>query len=262
MLEEEYDVELYDLTHRGHPGDIRFYREVCQGAGEILELGCGSGRVMLPLLREGHRVTGLDIHPGMLRALSVSLEREPPEVRQRATLRQGDMSCFSLKARFSHVLLPYNGLYTLITEEAQRACLRCVAEHLLPGGSLWLDVYLLEEDEEDNEPELGQEGEALLEEEDEEQLASLWLDERQIDIFESRRWQPALQRLDATYTYIIKEAGETKTRRYSIPQRYLTAHQLFAMLKESGFSLGQCFEDFEKTPWQADSPALILQALR
>ena len=53
-------AELYALTHRGTAGDVGFYRRACAGASSVLELGCGSGRLLKRLARPGRQLVGLD----------------------------------------------------------------------------------------------------------------------------------------------------------------------------------------------------------
>ncbi|MCK6508836.1 methyltransferase domain-containing protein [Myxococcota bacterium] len=152
-----YDVSLYQITHRGNAGDIAFYRRVCRGAETVLELGCGWGRVMRPLLEAGHRVTGLDLHPDMIAALQQRLSSAPDAIRDRASLILADMSEFSLPQRFDRVLIPYNGLYVLLSESAQRACLQRAFDHLVAGGELWLDLYQVDLDASSEEAEVSKE---------------------------------------------------------------------------------------------------------
>ena len=154
---DPYDVSLYQITHRGNAGDIAFYRRVCRGAETVLELGCGWGRVMLPLLEAGHRVTGLDLHPDMIAALQQRLSTAPNTLRDRASLILADMSAFSLEQRFDRVLIPYNGLYVLLSESAQRACLQRAFDHLVAGGELWLDLYQVDLDASSEEAEASEE---------------------------------------------------------------------------------------------------------
>ena len=66
MTSTEYDPELYHLLHRGNPGDLRWYRQRCAGAQRILELGCGDGRLLVPLAQDGAQVVGVDASEAML----------------------------------------------------------------------------------------------------------------------------------------------------------------------------------------------------
>lgn len=65
----EFDrwAPYYDLIHNGLPGEAQYYlSEALRSGGEVLELGCGTGRVCILTVFSGLRVTGLDISPRML----------------------------------------------------------------------------------------------------------------------------------------------------------------------------------------------------
>ena len=60
------DAALYDWEYRRRRDDVRFYRTLAdERGGPVLDLGCGTGRLMAPLLRDGHVVVGLDHAPAM-----------------------------------------------------------------------------------------------------------------------------------------------------------------------------------------------------
>src|SRR5690242_5009291 len=84
-----YDaVPLYSTR-----GDVALYLDEAARAGEpgtVLEIGCGTGRLTLPLARAGHVVTGVDLSPAMLARARSKLAAEPPEVRARVTLLEAD----------------------------------------------------------------------------------------------------------------------------------------------------------------------------
>jgi len=138
-----HDAELaaiYDAVH-GHRDDGGFWHEVtAAAAGPILELGCGTGRVLLPLARSGRAITGLDLSGAMLEHCRARLADEPPEVGDRVRLVESDMTSFDLGRRFAAIICPFGGFQQLRTVEQQLACLGRCREHLLPRGRLVLDV--------------------------------------------------------------------------------------------------------------------------
>lgn len=127
-------AQLYDAHHARHCHDLDFWRKLAGRAnGPLLELGCGTGRVLLPLLHAGFQVAGLDNDRDMLYFLRQRLAELPAENAGRAELIQADMCDFALERRFGLVLLPCNTLSTL--EAAARGrMLSCVAAHLKAGG--------------------------------------------------------------------------------------------------------------------------------
>jgi SAM-dependent methyltransferase len=140
------DAALYDYEYRRRRADVQWYREVAKralrGPGTVLELGCGSGRVTVPLARDGHRVVALDQSQAMLDALEARRQRVPPSVRERIEPVSGDLRRFALRRRFPLIVAAFNVLEHLYTRVELEACLRCVRAHLAPGGLFAFDVQL------------------------------------------------------------------------------------------------------------------------
>ncbi|MCA9678430.1 MAG: methyltransferase domain-containing protein, partial [Myxococcales bacterium] len=140
------DADLYDHEYRRRRDDVRYYRALAQrllgGPGRILELGCGSGRLTLPLLRDGHQVVAVDGSPTMLAALERRLGRAGAAARGRARVVEGDLRDFAVGGRFPLVIAAFNVLEHLYTRVELAACLARVAAHLAPGGHLAFDVQL------------------------------------------------------------------------------------------------------------------------
>jgi len=137
------DAALYDHEYRRRRADVNFYRRAARARGApILELGCGTGRVLLPLVRDGHRVVGIDRSMPMLARARARLDRSGANVRARATLLRADMRAFSLNARagFSLVIAPFNTLQHLYHPDAFTDCLACVRACLADRGRFVFDV--------------------------------------------------------------------------------------------------------------------------
>ncbi|MCI0354856.1 MAG: class I SAM-dependent methyltransferase [Acidobacteria bacterium] len=134
----------YDLDYAalGYADDIPFYVDLAAGAGgPVLEMGCGTGRILLPIARAGVRIHGLDASPDMLAVLRGALVREPTEVQQRVSLIEGDLRDASIEGRFALVTAPFRVVQHLLERDDQRAWLRNVRRHLAPGGALCFDVF-------------------------------------------------------------------------------------------------------------------------
>ena len=123
---ELYDWELAHVSRRARQ-DLPFYAALAGArAGPVLELGCGTGRLTVPL-----DAVGLDIDRAML---AVARRRGA------GRLVCADMRRFALAGRFSLVAIPYNTLQLLATDAEVTACLRGAAGHLLPGGRVGFEV--------------------------------------------------------------------------------------------------------------------------
>jgi len=130
---------LYDLLcPRLREGDaeLDFWRRVCGRARTVLELGCGTGRLAIPLALAGLEVTGLDASEAMLEVGRDAAARAHAPVRFVA----GDMATFTLDERFDAVLVALNSLLHLHTRVALEGCLAAVRAHLTPGGVFALSV--------------------------------------------------------------------------------------------------------------------------
>jgi len=140
------DPALYDYEYRRRRADVTFYRELARkrlgASGRILELGAGTGRITLPLARDGHRVVALDQSPAMLAGLSARVAAAPGAVRDRIAIVRGELCTFATPGRFPLIIAGFNVLEHLYTRGEWQACLARVEAHLAPGGAFVFDVQL------------------------------------------------------------------------------------------------------------------------
>ena len=131
-----YYDRVYSVL-RDSSGDAEFYRRLAhESGGPVLEVGCGTGRILLPIARDGLPCTGIDASPGMLGALRA---KDPPA---RLRLIEAPMQDFDLSPeRFALVFSAFRAFQHLYTVEDQLACLACVRRHLRPGGVFAFDVF-------------------------------------------------------------------------------------------------------------------------
>jgi SAM-dependent methyltransferase len=122
--------------------DVDFYvAEAKQAREAVLEIGCGTGRILLPIARAGCAITGLDGSPAMLERCRAKLAAEPSTVQSRVGLVQHDMRDFNLGAVFPLIIAPFRVVQHLITIDDQLRFLAAVSRHLAPGGKLVFDVF-------------------------------------------------------------------------------------------------------------------------
>jgi SAM-dependent methyltransferase len=139
------DAALYDYEYRRRRVDVMFYRELARRLppdAPILDLGAGSGRLALPLARDGHPVVALDQSPAMLERLRQRIQRAPAAVASRIDPQMGDLRTFELGRRFGLTVAAFNVVEHLYTRVEVAAFLARVAEHLEPDGLLAFDVQL------------------------------------------------------------------------------------------------------------------------
>jgi len=136
-------AELYDyVVPYQNREDVSFFVEAAtQSGGPVLEVGCGTGRILIPTARAGIEITGLDLSPHMLAVCHERLNTEPKHVRSKVQLVEGDMRHFELARTFGLVTLPFRPFQHLTTVGDQLACLDCIHHHLETGGKLILDIF-------------------------------------------------------------------------------------------------------------------------
>ena len=136
-------ADLYDhvTPYRDRP-DIAFFVDAAEKAGSpILEVGCGTGRVLIPTARAGVEIVGLDLSSHMLEVCRGRLRDEPAAVREHVTLVQADMRRFDLGRTFTLATIPFRPFQHLLDVEDQLECLGSIRRHLVDGGRLIFDVF-------------------------------------------------------------------------------------------------------------------------
>jgi ubiquinone/menaquinone biosynthesis C-methylase UbiE len=136
---EAYDADMG--AEADAMNDTPFYlalaREAAARGLAVLELACGTGRVTLPIAREGIEVVGLDSAPAMLDVARRKAAAEDLDV----TWIEADMRDFDLGRRFGLIIIPYRSFLHLLTDADQAACLAAVYRHLIPGGRFALNFF-------------------------------------------------------------------------------------------------------------------------
>jgi len=250
-------VEAYDASY-GDCGDIDMWRAMARtaGGGPILELACGTGRVLLPLALDGYEVTGLDLSPHMLDRCRAKLDALPLEVRDRTTLVCGDMTTFELERRYAAIFCTFNSFHHLRTAQDQVACLERCHAHLAPQGLLVLDLFNADPAPAKGQVEAPATGEPIVECVD-------WTDGRRV-----RRWMSkcdydrAAQSNECEMTYeIVERDGATRQLTETFPLRLVYRYELEHLLARCGFRLITVFGDYQREPYREESLGMIAVAL-
>ena len=135
------DPAYYAKAYADRTDDVAHYVALAKKhGGPVLEYGCGSGRIALPMARAGIDVFGIDLSQPMLAELESKLRDEPPEVRRRVHVRQGDMREVALKKRFPLVICAFNTLLHLYVRDDVERFLARVRRHLARGGTFVFDA--------------------------------------------------------------------------------------------------------------------------
>jgi ubiquinone/menaquinone biosynthesis C-methylase UbiE len=122
--------------------DLQFYVAMAKTkGGPVLELACGTGRILLPIARQGIPIHGVDNSLPMLNVLQDKLQQEVKDVRELVSVSQGDIRNFRSNQEYPLVIIPFRPLQHMHTLEDQIAALQTAAFHLEGGGTLVFDVF-------------------------------------------------------------------------------------------------------------------------
>ena len=247
-------AHYYDLTHDHLADDVALVLALAQAAdGPVLELGCGSGRLLRPLARAGFSVTGVDHSPVMLARAQARFAEEETAGRQRITLVAGDMTDLLLpdNTKFSLAIIPYNTLLHLDSDQTALA-LRGIRRVLAGNGRLFIDlINPLAIASTPNDQTVTLEttftdpanGHTVL------QMAANRLDE-------------AAQTLHITWIYDASppEGGPIHRTIAQADYHYLYPHQLELLLQEAGFRLQSLTGSYDGDPFDEESERLLILA--
>ena len=251
--EYRFIAELYDhvVPYRDRP-DVGFFMEAANESGEpVLEVGCGTGRVLIPTARAGIEITGLDLSPDMLEVCRGKLTAEPEEVRARVRLVEGDMRQFELGRTFRLVTLPFRPFQHLTTVEDQLACLGCIRHHLAQDGRLILDVF---------NPRLESLVQTSFGEELSEEPEFSMPDGRKVirrHKIVSRDEQNQINYVELIY-YVSHPDGRQERLVQAFPMRYLFRFEAEHLLARAGFEVEQLYADYDKSPYGSKHPGELI----
>ena len=256
---DEYAVtaEMYDFVvpYRDRP-DVSFFVDAArETGGPVLEVGCGTGRILVPTAQAGIEITGLDLSPDMLAVCRRHLQEAAGEVRSRVRLVEADMRTFALPQTFRLVTLPFRPFQHLLTVADQLACLGCIHRHLDKGGKLILDIF---------NPSL----EALARQNFGEEMAEepefSMPDGRRVirrhkmvsrDVFNQINY------VELIY-YVTHPDGRQERLVHSLAMRYLFRYEAEHLLARSGFEVEQVYADYDRSAYGSKYPGELIFVAR
>ena len=247
----EYDrfAWLYDIEYSNRVEDIPFYIETSKDIETpILELGCGTGRLLLPLARKGHKITGIDISQKMFDITKKKLMREPPEIKERVSLVKGDMRTFELNILFGGTLIAFNSFMHLLTIEDQDKCLESIYKHLVPRGRLIISITNMS-------PEVIESSKKCYY-----HNSLFWIDEWQgyFQKYETRFIDPVHQliKLNTFYDIIDRSGKVTRYVREMLP-RYSHRYEMERIFVMHKFKVEALYGNYDFPSFKNESPHMI-----
>jgi len=246
----QFLVRYYDLQNADLTEDLPFWLELAQQRqGPIVELGCGTGRVLLQLAREGHAVVGVDRSAAMLTRARARLDSRP-ELRNHIELILQDFTALDLKRAFELVLMPFNTFAHLLTRAEQSAALQSIQRHLEPGGWFAFDLP--------NPAEVyAAAREGLL-------LERIMRDEERgctIQVFSSFLLERNTQHGHVTWFYDeIDDQGRLSRTTVPMTLRYSFPDELASLLEANGLRIRNIFGGYDHEPLEENSDRMVLVA--
>ena len=245
---------FYDLEFGSFDDDLPLYRAFASHAGHpILELGCGTGRVLLPLAAEGYRISGVDLSPAMLAVAQAAVDAQGLE--GRVALVEGDIRSLDglPDDHFALAFSAINSFLHLETQADQLAALAAVFRCLRPGGLFIADLFSPHPDI------LGEYDGRLVH-------AGTFRDEatgERIDKFSSSTLDQAEQRIDTTFFYDRQRADGSFVRSTaSFILRYVGRYEFALLLERAGFGDITFYGSYDLDPFTSASDRMIAVAAR
>jgi SAM-dependent methyltransferase len=248
------DARLYDIETGRHTEDIAYWEQLVDELrpASVLELGCGTGRLIGPIARRGlahradFRLVGLDMSAPLL-AIARDRIGADAELRDVVRLVEADMGDFDLEERFDLVIIAFNGLGFVVGPGRQRACLHAVRRHLAPGGRLAVDVIVP-------------------------RLSYLALSERTSPVrlgedlhdpapgisrllrYDTERYDPVRQVDDSIYQYELFHA-DGRVERFSrdLSWQMTFPNEMELLMEDAGLRVTQRYGDYERSPFDRRS---------
>ena len=241
LLVEYADPELYDLENHEFDPDGSFLMEYAKEAkGPVLELGCGTGRITIPLAQSGIDITGLDIMPAMIERGKQKAGNLPIQ------WILGDVRTYRIERKF-HLIFETGSVFQhLLTLEDQEAFFGRAGEHLDINGSLIVSIRF-------PHPDLLME--VLTEKE--------WYsyknhDGTKISVSGIETYDPVRQvKVETAYRRWSDSNGTPVVKEAPLSLRTTYPQEMLALIHYNGFKVDQLFGDFDRSPLTAHSRSMI-----
>jgi len=261
----DYDIrqqaaEYYDRFSDPGWDDVSFYQSrLPPHGGRVLELGCGTGRVLLPMVERAAYIHGLDLSPAMLAICKRKLA-DAKIGRDRAQAEQADITSFDLTDRmpqFDLITAPFRVMQNLETDEQVDGMMRCIKRHMAPGGQAILNTF---------KPRGGAEAlqanwasrdgsQPYFEELEGEQIVKLFDD---CTRFQS---DPTIVFPRLTYRRYDKAGIEVDEAHMEIAMRVWQPDELVELVKRHGFQISERLGGYEGEAWGEGSELIVVLTL-
>lgn len=254
---DERIAEIHDQVET-QTDDVELIRGLIKGRGRlrVLEPFCGTGRILIPLARDGHELVGLDQARAMLDHARAKAERLPECEQKRITLIEADVTACAWPRGFDLVILGGNCFYELASAKEQEGCVASAAAALRLGGYVYVDNNHMEGnlDESWRQPGVNTNrfptGTCADRARVQATMETIWHDTR-------RR----LVRFRRTVTITLQD-GSSRSREWIQQKHPVSTHEVSTWLEAHGFVVEARYGDRAGSPYASTSSRAIFWAAR
>jgi ubiquinone/menaquinone biosynthesis C-methylase UbiE len=240
-----YDWENAQTVQRR---DVAFWQRLAGAAeGGILELGCGTGRIAIPVAKQGTTLTGIDRSAPMLSRARAKAARA--RIGGRIRLVRGDITALPFRRRaFGLVMAPYGILQSLLRERDLADALASVARVLSKGGRFALDLV----------PDLPVWSEYT----QRKTLSGRFGRHARLTLIESVRQDHARKLTIFDQEYVQIRGRDRQLHRFSLAFRTLSVPQMARRVERAGFHVDAVLGDYDGGPWDPRADTWVMIARR
>lgn len=251
MGEEYVEYPEYYDPDTSSTHDLSFYLEYANQHGSpILELACGTGRLLVPMAEEGHTIHGIDISDGMLDRCRQKISEHG--LSGKAEVSKANMSEFDLPVKeYSLIFVAFRSFMHLFSQTDQISCLQCIHNHLKPKGVLIIDIYAPRFD-------------LLVHEEDEEFVLRREFDlangnrVKRFDKFLKGDIVNQLQRSEIRFEELSPSGTIVKETVVPLTTRYTFPFEMRLLLEKTGFGVDAVYRDYDKHLYDGTGEMIVV----
>jgi SAM-dependent methyltransferase len=239
----ERSAHLYDLFDRKE--NVDFFCRYAAQVGEILDVGAGTGRIAIPLAKQGIQVTCVEPSPAMREEFNRKLQEEAnAHVQDRIALVAGDASSFKLGRTFPAAFL--SGSFDHLLDDAERlSALRNIGIHLVTGGVLIFDVFL-----------------GLMQDTPLSPAGVVQIGDRKIRRFVGGQVLPNRRKETLLVFEIIERARLVERIEEHSLVGITSREEIHQLLKLAGFEVRKEWAGYDMKPFQEGEPLLLVEAIK
>lgn len=235
-----YDADIYDGLNI-YLSDLEFYKKWLpqNKDAKILELCCGTGRLTIPIAKDGYNISGVDYTPSMIERAKAKAFQSKLKI----NFIEADIRTLNLQEKFDLIFIPFNSIHHLYKNENLFEVLKVVQNHLKEKGLFLLDCF---------NPNI----QYIVEKEREQQVIAEYTtnDERNVLIKQSMHYESATQINHIKWHYFIN--GEFHSIQ-NMDMRLFFPQELDSYFKQAGFNVIHKFGDFTEEAFNNDSEKQI-----